>query len=103
MSLCSSRRASKAMYSPSGDQRGVPVRGRPSPVNCRSFEPSLSHAQISSIPERLDTKTIRFPSVEICGRYSSEVLERILVCRLVLLGELGNSTRKKLVARWPET
>jgi len=49
--------------------------GPPSEVNCWAFEPSLSQTQISSLPERLDPKTIRLPSGEYSGCFSKRVEE----------------------------
>src|SRR2546428_5436193 len=66
---------SKAMLSPSGDQRGVPENAS-SEVNCTGFEPSLSHTQISLFPSRLerpDVKAIFLPSGENAGSWSARV------------------------------
>src|SRR2546422_4694257 len=62
---------SKAMRWPSEDQRGLPACGPPKNVNWIGFEPSLSHTQISALPERSEEHT-------------SELQSRLhLVCRLL--------------------
>src|SRR2546421_12746241 len=75
MSAFPSIHESKAICRPSGDQRGVPVSGPPILVNCRGLVPSLSHTQISKLPERREAKTIFFPSGEYCGPLSSRLDE----------------------------
>src|SRR5690348_6667603 len=66
---------SKAIRPPSGDHRGVVMSGPLKEVNCTAFEPSLSHTQISRLPERVDTKATFVPSGENCGEESSRVEE----------------------------
>src|ERR1051325_6402462 len=75
MSAFPSIHESKAICRPSGDQRGVPVSGPPILVKARGLDPSLSHIQISKVPERRDAKTILFPSGEYRGPLSSSVEE----------------------------
>src|SRR4029453_8639935 len=65
-------RASNTMRWPSGAQRGVPVV-LPMEVICTGFEPSALQIQISGRPERLDAKTIFFPSGEYRGLFSCRV------------------------------
>src|SRR2546430_13001702 len=75
MSAFPSTHESKAISRPSGDQRGVPVRGPPMLVNCLTLVPSLSQTDISKLPERREAKTILLPSGEYCGPLSSCVEE----------------------------
>lgn len=63
-------RESKAMYRPSGDQRAVPSCVLPRFVSWTALEPSLSHTQISELPERVDVNTILVPSGEYSGSES---------------------------------
>src|SRR5690242_17735351 len=64
-----------AMDLPSGDQVAQALVPRPIDVNCREFEPSLSHVQISRLPDRLEQNAIRRPSGEGWGFISSRVDE----------------------------
>ena len=64
ISECPCRTESNAICLPSGDQRGVPVEGAASDVNCTGFEPSLLHTHNSEVPERLEPKAILLPSGE---------------------------------------
>src|SRR5712691_9713590 len=75
MSAFPSIHESKAIWRPSGDQRGVPVSGPPILVSWRELEPSLSHTKISKLPERREAKTMRLPSGEYWGPLSSWVEE----------------------------
>jgi len=59
--------ASKAIFRLSGDHRGAPVAPLPKEVNWTAFKPSLSHTQISRLPERSEAKAMRLPSGE-CGK-----------------------------------
>ena len=58
------------MLLPSGAHRGTLVAEEPSEVNCTAFEPSLSHFQISLMPERYDTNAMFLPSGEYRGLWS---------------------------------
>src|SRR4051812_2218055 len=55
------------MFFPSGDQRGKLLTIAPIWVSCRASEPSLSHIQISLVPELSDENATRWPSGENCG------------------------------------
>src|SRR5262245_36320984 len=74
---------SKAMCSPSGDQRGVAVAGPPIEVTCAACEPSLWHTQISGLPERSELNTTFRPSSENWG------LSSLRVDGLILTGALA--------------
>ena len=63
------------MFRLSGDQRGEPICGPPKKVNRTGLEPSLLHIQISSLPDRVDTKTILLPPGENWGHLSGTVDE----------------------------
>ena len=58
------------MLSPPGDQCGNHEPGPIVEVNCVGLEPSLSHTQISNLPDRVDLNAIRLPSGEYCGSSS---------------------------------
>src|SRR4029453_18593622 len=75
MSAFPSIQESKTICLPSGDQRGVPVSGPPIFVNCLKLDPSLSHSQISKLPDRRGANKNFFPSGEYCGPLSSSVEE----------------------------
>src|SRR5215467_3934928 len=66
------------MFWLSGDQVGAYIAGPPSEVNWVAFDPSLSQIQISSVPDRCDTKAILRPSGEKAGECSTcvEVINR---------------------------
>src|SRR5579862_4815512 len=93
---------SKAMRSPSGDQRGVDTSGPPNEVNCEAFELSASQTQISGFPERADRNTILLPSGENCGDWSPRVEEMKGVpvvrgfCIVAVLALLGAGMRQML-------
>jgi hypothetical protein len=70
---------SKAIFCPSGDQRGVVTIGPWNVVSCKAFDPSLLHVQISGYPERRDPNAILFPSDENWGILSLR-LEKISRC-----------------------
>src|SRR5271168_363426 len=59
-------RESKAISSPSGDHRGVPVT-TPKEVSWRALDPSPSQTHISMFPLRLDSNAILLPSGEMLG------------------------------------
>src|ERR1700723_765696 len=59
-------RESKAIRSPSGDQRGVPAT-TPKEVSWRTLDPSTSQTHISRFPLRLDSNAIFLPSGEMLG------------------------------------
>src|SRR5215510_9499273 len=73
MSALPSGRQSNTICLPSGDQLGDPASGPRNDVRRTGFSPSLPQTHISSLPERLETKTIRFPSGEYRGLASSAV------------------------------
>src|ERR1700756_3264394 len=84
-------RESKAMSLPSGDQCGDPVILIPNELSCTAFEPSASETQTSWLPDRLDSKAIRFPSGEIFGAVCSR--EELTTSRACACGP-DRSTRQ---------
>src|SRR4030095_1579273 len=96
MSAFPSIQESNAICRPSGDQRGVPVRGPPMFVKGRGLDPSLSHTQISNVPERREANTILFPSEEYCGPLSSCVDEMSFRGRASCTFEPCNPIRQML-------
>src|SRR6266487_4039136 len=89
---------SNAICRPSGDQRGVPVRGPPMFVRGRGLDPSASHTQISKVPERREANTILLPSAEYCGPVSSCVEEMSFSGGFSCTFELCNPIRQMLAS-----
>src|SRR6202795_710855 len=77
MSALPGARESKAIWRPSGDQRGVPVTVLKC-VSWRRLVPSLWHTQTSDAPLRVDSKAIMLPSGENWGPLSMVVEDRNL-------------------------
>ena len=84
---------SKTRPWPSGDQRGSRDT-LANEVNCSAFKPSLSHTQISRVPERPEVNAIFLPSGEYWAVNSLRDEEMNFVDGLVSPRGPGISTRQ---------